>query len=84
MGASRASHVVLHLTPAGPGPWRRPWASSRRVDGARALRLAEETRDYVLREAAGDPRISGAVLGGSWVPRDPASVPSPDASLSAR
>jgi 5-methylthioadenosine/S-adenosylhomocysteine deaminase len=36
--------------------------------GARARRLAEETRDYLLAEALKDPRISDLALGGTWFP----------------
>ena len=36
--------------------------------GARARRLAEETRDYLLGEALKDPRISDIALGGTWFP----------------
>jgi hypothetical protein len=36
--------------------------------GARARRLAEETRDHLLDEALEDPRISDIALGGTWFP----------------
>jgi 5-methylthioadenosine/S-adenosylhomocysteine deaminase len=44
-------------------------------DPARVIRLAEETRDYVLGQAADDPQISDIRLGGTWIPRNPESVP---------
>jgi 5-methylthioadenosine/S-adenosylhomocysteine deaminase len=36
--------------------------------GARARRLAEETRDHLLDEALKDPKISDIALGGMWFP----------------
>jgi 5-methylthioadenosine/S-adenosylhomocysteine deaminase len=41
-------------------------------DAARIIRLAEETRDYVLAQAVDDPLISDVRLGGTWTPRNPA------------
>lgn len=43
-------------------------------DPARAIRLGEQTRDHVLAEAAGDDLISDVRLGGTWIPRSPAST----------
>jgi 5-methylthioadenosine/S-adenosylhomocysteine deaminase len=36
--------------------------------GARARRLAEETRDHLLAEALKDPKVSDIALGGTWFP----------------
>jgi 5-methylthioadenosine/S-adenosylhomocysteine deaminase len=44
-------------------------------DPARIVRLAEETRDYVLSQARSDSLISDVQLGGGWIPRNPAAVP---------
>jgi 5-methylthioadenosine/S-adenosylhomocysteine deaminase len=41
-------------------------------DAARIIRLAEETRDHVLAQAADDPLIGDVRLGGTWTPRNPA------------
>lgn len=38
------------------------------VDAARARRLGEATRDYLMSCTVGDPHIGDARLGGSWMP----------------
>ncbi len=43
-------------------------------DPAKIIGLAEQTRDYVLGQAADDALISDARLGGGWVPRNPAAA----------
>jgi 5-methylthioadenosine/S-adenosylhomocysteine deaminase len=44
------------------------------VDTERVRRLATETRDYLLQQAQGNPRIAGASTDGNWVPATYAAV----------